>query len=146
MADDRAIPPRQTDEAVDSLLGRLRPPEPSNGLVNRLHAAGAERPRAARHSPLRPWAIAAAASAAVVAAAYLATDHRGPASSPSLAVATAVERVVVVEDGGAPPVRLGIVHPADTAAPGDEEPDEDGDDEDVALADLAFPERELPFI
>jgi hypothetical protein len=147
--DDRTAgsqrPDRDADRAIDELLDRLHPPEPSAGLVNRLYAGGAGAARTTRPAPFRPWALAATAAAAVVAAAYVSTGDLGPVSTTSLSVvATGPDGRIAIEDDIAPALRLGTVHPVDAA---DEDGSEDdGEDEDFAFADLPLHEREVPFI
>lgn len=155
-ADDKTIgsqrPDRDADRPIDALLDRLWPPEPSAGLFDRLYAAGAAtrapRARATAFSSSRPWAIAAAAAAMVLGAAYLSIEDRGFVSTTGLAVVATGPgaRVVVAWDGAATAVRLGAVHPADSAASDEGEPDDGGDDEDVALADMPVDEPDVPFI
>jgi hypothetical protein len=149
--DDRTTgsqwPDRDASRAIEGLLDRLRPPEPSAGLVNRLYAGGAGDARTTRPAPFRPWALAAAAAAAVVAVAYVSTGDLGPVSTTSLSVvATDPDGPIAIEDDTAPAVRLGTVHPIDAAAEDEDGLEDDGDDEDFAFADLPLHEREVPFI
>jgi hypothetical protein len=136
---------RDADRAIGELLDRLRPPEPSARLVNRLCAGAAGAARTTRPAPFGPWALAAMAAAAVVAAAYVSTGDLGPVSTTSLTVvASGPDGRIAIEDDIAPAVRLGTVHPADAA---DEDGSEDDEvDEDFAFADLPLDEREVPFI
>jgi hypothetical protein len=140
----RAAATGSARDPIDLLLDRLHVPLPSEALrlrIYRLAGAGPTRRgilgRALPHpavTPIRPWAIGAAAAAAVVTAAYLTDGERTARPTPAL-----------VAPASTLALQYGAVHPAEaTASPGAEadEPDDDA----YALQDADEDELDLSLI